>query len=159
MSKREYFDWLINELNLQNDYHNHKETMSWVVTSIYVPSVVTLGFSLSRLNLDLWIIPIFTVSSFLAGAFIIKQLRLRAIAADTHLALTKVINKYCMNPEEFSPCTTFMDNTQFPQFIQDEIKLCKDKGRTRTDRLFTDYVLIATIALSTIGAGLLAALS
>jgi hypothetical protein len=152
MSKREYFDWLINELNLQNDYHNHKETMSWVVTSIYVPSILTLGFSLSNFNLDFWLIPIFIISLFIAVSFVVKQLRLRAIAADTHLALTIILNQYCSNPDLFSPCINFKDGDNFPQFIQDEIKRCKNKGRTITDRIFTDYMLIAAIAVSTIGA-------
>jgi hypothetical protein len=38
-----YVTWLQSEINTEHSYHNHKETMAWVVTALYVPEVVGLA--------------------------------------------------------------------------------------------------------------------
>jgi hypothetical protein len=151
-----YLTWMTTALQYQGEYHNHKETMAWVITALYVPSILTLGFSLSSKSLENWaIIIIFCIAFILTTAFVLKQLSLRSTAADTCLALTKLINEYCKNPDEFSPCTTFINGKQWPQFIQSEIDRCKCKGRSRGTKLCTDVVLVIAILFSSVGSAVL----
>ena len=159
MSNKAYFEWLLNEISLQNSYHNHKETMAWLLTSIYVPSILTLGFSLSLHNInDCWRILIFVLAAVLAETFVIRQLWLRSIAADTHRALTKLLNDFCKNADSFSSLNIgFEDNKQFPNFIQDQIENNKCKGRNWIDRLCTDTMLCLAILLSSLFAYFIAA--
>ena len=139
-----YLPFLTTALQYQGSYHNHKETMAWVITALYVPGILALGFSLSNQyqSLECWEISIiFGVAFIIALTFVIKQLHLRSLAADTCLALTKLINKYSKNPDRIPSCTSFQNGKQWPQFIQDEIDRCKHKGRSRCTFICTDVVL------------------
>jgi hypothetical protein len=151
-----YLSFLTTALQYQGSYHNHKETMAWVITALYVPSILTLGFSLSKKSLECWIISIiFGLALILTITFVIKQLQLRSLAADTCLALTRLINEYSKNPSRIPLCTSFQKGKQWPQFIQDEIEHCKGKGRSRCTFICTDVMLCIAIILSSIGGGIL----
>jgi len=44
-----YLEWLKFLIDYQGRYHNHKETMAWVATALYIPAIIYLSF-LFRLN-------------------------------------------------------------------------------------------------------------
>jgi len=46
--ENDYRQWLASMINNRQSYHNHKETMAWVITALYVPSIVYLGYAIKQ---------------------------------------------------------------------------------------------------------------
>ena len=44
IDKSEYAKWLAFEIDFNERYHNHKETMAWVATALYVSGIIVLGY-------------------------------------------------------------------------------------------------------------------
>lgn len=155
-----YFEFLATAYLEHNSYHNHKETMAWVFTALYVPGIIALGFALKGTNTPLdspsyWFIAVFVVAWFLATAFVCKQLRLRSGAADTNLAIKMILNRLCIDPD-WDPVNVEIEQDHlWPDYIQSEIDSLKGKGRPLRDTVFTDYPLILAIALSSVIAGII----
>lgn len=49
-----YRQWLASMINNRQSYHNHKETMAWVITALYVPGIVYLGYIESQIRRGAW---------------------------------------------------------------------------------------------------------
>ena len=45
IDKNDYIKWLTLEIQVYTSYHNHKETMAWVITALYVPGIIYLGYT------------------------------------------------------------------------------------------------------------------
>jgi hypothetical protein len=48
--KHDYLEWLNSRISAETAYHNHKETMAWVATALYLPTIVGLGYWISTCN-------------------------------------------------------------------------------------------------------------
>ncbi len=44
IDRSEYIKWLHSMISNRQSYHNHKETMAWVITALYVPGIIYLGY-------------------------------------------------------------------------------------------------------------------
>ena len=102
MDETRIIQWLNTSIITQTSYHNHKETMAWVFTALYVPGILTLGSSLSDQSLECWATAlIFRAPWLLSTAFVAKQLYLRSIAADTILALNQLVTSIVKIPKSY----------------------------------------------------------
>lgn len=148
-----YYQWLISEIGVQSNYHNHKETMAWVATAFYIPGIIVLGYQAPVVS-AFWQCFVATLLFFGAAClvliFVRTQFRLRQQAADIVMALMRLVNKFCKDAA-FKPTETdIAEEARFwPKFVQDEIDSVRGEGRPPTVTLSTDWVSYAAIVLAT----------
>ncbi|MFC1988042.1 hypothetical protein ACFLVH_05850 [Chloroflexota bacterium] len=151
--------FLTTALQQQSNYHNHKVTMSWLPTALYIPSVIGLGYILEtrfeNKALACWqyllIFIIFALFALLVFLFVYRQFRLRAKAADRVAALIGLINDVSKanNVVEFEiEDSKIKEDQVLPEFILK--KVVSGKGRNTLTKLTTDGVCYVAIIFSTI---------
>jgi hypothetical protein len=83
MDTNQIIQWLTSETNRNSDYHNHKETMAWLATALYLTGIITAGLSLNQLHGIVWKIIatiIFGIVTLITIWFINWQFKNRDIA-------------------------------------------------------------------------------
>ena len=95
-NKIEYAKWLMFQIDHNGRYHNHKETMAWVITALYIPGIITIGY-LSR---GLWyptgqviISILLLILGYLVFVFMKMQFDMRWYAADVVAVLMRRLAK------------------------------------------------------------------
>ena len=96
INRTEYAKWLSFEIDFYGKYHHHKEIMAWVITALYVPSIIYLGYRgraiWQSISLE-WIAPVLI---FFAGYFVFifthMQFSNRWQAADAVIILMQRYN-------------------------------------------------------------------
>jgi len=162
--RNEYIHWLQNEIEVQTVYHNHKETMAWVATALYIPSIIVAGNFGGNSSHDFWHLPIvYPAAGALVFCFVWMQFRWRNTSAETVAALMAIINEmingdFNVETHQLSlrPQTNQRFRPQWPQFIQDRIHEWRGEARTLIDTLLTDGVCYVGIAFATLASVLLA---
>jgi len=154
-----YLHWLISELNVRNNYHHHKENMAWVITALFVPGIITLGFVLKDAGqTSCYIVLVQIVFAALVCAFVIRQFQLRSGAADTIAAIINIVNELCIDHKAYIDSLKlealkvkkpYNANKPWPIFIENEIAEAKHKGRTLSTMICTDVASIAAIIIAT----------
>ncbi len=159
-----YLSWLTTALQNQSSYHNHKETMSWVVTALYVPGIIALGYIAENKLKDefitcgqyLLVFLIFALLASLVFIFVYRQFKLRSRAADIVDALIELVNEVSKDDgivQSWNENSEIEKGKHWPQFIEN--KIVPGKGRDLLTKLTTDGVCYAAIIISTIIALLL----
>jgi hypothetical protein len=94
-------NWLNQEHQHYENYHNHKEMMAWVATAFYTPSVITLGFVVTELTLVTAVLLTvgLTATVYLVLVFINMQFRKRWWASDATAILVRLIVKISCNSD------------------------------------------------------------
>ncbi|MFC1934604.1 hypothetical protein ACFLXX_05630 [Chloroflexota bacterium] len=86
VDRNAYANWLTSEIGFEMSYHNHKETMAWLITALYVPAVLYLGYTEGTVWRGMcWervVIGLITFAACLVWLFVNTQYRLRWEAAD-----------------------------------------------------------------------------
>ncbi|MFQ6122150.1 MAG: hypothetical protein ACE5LA_03715 [Dehalococcoidales bacterium] len=86
IDKSEYAEWLASGMDHNAGYHNHKETMAWVVTALYVPGIIYLGYLegqvLRVLGVEILVILFMFLVAFPVLIFVTMQFDMRWHAAD-----------------------------------------------------------------------------
>jgi hypothetical protein len=89
----ETLNWINNETMRNQEYHNHKENMSWVATVLYTSSAFLLGSQLKgveswklALGIIMWV-----VVTGLAYFFVYWQFKHRKIAAERVRSLIEIV--------------------------------------------------------------------
>ena len=136
--------------------------MAWLATAFYIPLIIALGFRVPRASIfweTLVEVISFILLACLVSAFVFTQFRLRQIAADEIVALTRLVNDFCKNADnpDFEPIDVeIVEGRYWPGFVQKEINDAKGKGRLIFDKWGTDVVSYVAIGVSTIIALVLA---
>ncbi len=152
-----YLAWLTSALQSQSDYHNHKETMSWVATALYVPGIIALGYLFNtKLNgevITFWqhvlVFLFFAVLAALVFTFVYRQFRLRSRASDVVDALIELLNELSNDDSIIESWDTeIKKDKHWPQFIEN--KILPGKGRKLLTIITTDIVCYLAIILSTV---------
>ena len=136
--------------------------MAWLATAFYIPLIIALGFRVPRTSTfwgTLGEVILFIVLACLVSAFVFTQFRLRQLAADEIVALTRLVNDFCKNADnpDFEPTDVeIVEGRYWPEFVQKEINDAKGKGRLIFDKWGTDVVSYLAIGVSTIIALVLA---
>ncbi|MEL7562034.1 hypothetical protein [Dehalogenimonas sp. 4OHTPN] len=157
-----YIQWFQSEIESQTAYHNHKETMSWVVTALYIPSILVAGNYIGEHNLSFLRNPCcFILALLLASVFVTMQFRSRHVSAKTIAALMELVNEIESGQLNLNDADSrqFVTIKFWPKFVDDRIhKWDGFKARSVFDLLFTDVVCLAGIVLATFLACYLASL-
>ena len=86
IDKSEYAKWLTSQIDHYGRYHNHKETMAWVVTALYVPGILYLGYNEGGiwrgLCAEIAVIVIMLLAGSFIWLFVNMQFRMRWYASD-----------------------------------------------------------------------------
>ena len=155
MASNRYLSWLSSEIVVRNTYHNQKETMAWVVTALYLPGIIVLGYYINKSGWEpcyifLLLLPVFAISL----AFVLLQFHLRSKAADTIIALMNVVSNLCNDPNYLRnkdrEVEAYRAGKPWPKFIETEIEKAKGKGRPPYIKWLSDGVTFAAMVLATI---------
>jgi hypothetical protein len=98
-NSRNHLQWVLNEIQKWEIYHNHKETMAWVSTAFYITGVISFSFVLAntifmaRLLANIGIILTF----LLMLVFVNMQFRNRWNSADFQIGLMRYAALLCCN--------------------------------------------------------------
>jgi len=147
--------WLISEIERNQVYHNHKETMAWAATAFYIPAIIALAFNMPKTT-TCWVLTIVTVLFLVGGAsvscFVRFQFRNRWRAADRVWGLIRVLGM--LNGVGIPATANWqMDrDALYPDFIKREIR---ESGRFREERGQVEIVSYIAIGLATIIAAIL----
>jgi len=148
-----YLQWLVREIGNWTTYHNHKETMAWAATGLYIPGIIILAVNLKTDYSNYW--PFFIVAFVLVMFFVHWQFYLRAKAADTNDALVKLIQDVYQGCDFHKENHSIKKGKHWPQFVENKIEAMKGHGRSWTDTLFTDWTSYLAIIFTTFTALLL----
>jgi hypothetical protein len=134
-----YAEWLSSEIHKENSYHNHKETMAWVATALYLPAIVGLATVVRQLDGYVAIRVISIVAIAIAAVLVIRlfinmQFNRRWEASDVVKGLMKaslmLLNRQV--PLTADNCReTERDATFWPRFACDEINKCSQQNKRR----------------------------
>jgi len=157
-----YFEWVLHERECQGTYHNHKETMAWVATALYIPGVMALGYYASRIDgwfqsFPLWV-P-FIVLAVLVSLFVEIQFRNRWKAAETVAGLIRVAGQLLTGEISLNDSNVrTKPNKRWPKFIEDGIEAAakSEANRLCFDKMATMGVSFLAIVLATLFACLVA---
>jgi len=148
-------------MGFYHGYHNHKETMAWVATVFYVPSIIVAGFKVRDIVPCWQQLLVFTgiiAVSILVWLFVRMQFDRREYANYTVLGLRRVLVK--LDSRELQQfCYEFQSSQEWPQQIEDAINLvkkCPDFGKYARCSKNLTYV---AVGLSTLIALVLAGVS
>ena len=123
IDKVEYAKWLISEIDFQERYHNHKEAMAWVITALYVPGIIYLGYSIHRASIPEWVVfggIVFV--SYLVGIFVKMQFDMRWEAADVVHILMRHMSDLNRGGELPREDEWVVDNNDvWPYFVRKEL--------------------------------------
>lgn len=124
-----YIELVTQEIDIQERYHNHKETMAWTVTAFYVVGVITFGRYVSTIDtgplIDVGFCFVASLVAFLVLTFVNMQFRMRWAASDTVAALMKTVARLCTMSVPPPPSECVVDTGEvWPRFIQAEILRC-----------------------------------
>jgi hypothetical protein len=148
--------WLEQEINRNQEYHNHKERMTWIGTAFYIPSIIGLGYGIRSLNICCTAL-IICLIAFLAAIFCFLwfQFDNRWTSAGRIEGLIRTIASLHRDQQLSNDDWNVRENGFYPVFIENNIPRERhfhlDNGRWRVE--LTSYV---AITLSTIIAGFLA---
>ncbi|MFC1939117.1 hypothetical protein ACFLXO_00310 [Chloroflexota bacterium] len=142
-----YLSWLVSEIGNETDYHDHKETMAWGATALYIPGIIVLAFQLPKNCFTWW--P-FIVVFVLVMLFINRQFHLRAKSADTNDALRKLLQDVYHGRDLQQENCSIAKGKHWPQFVEQEIEVMKGRGRSWKDFLCTDLVSYLAIIVATL---------
>ena len=126
-------------------YHNHKETMAWSATALYLVSIISITSFVSKNSFE-WNTSILLISLILSIfmisiLFISEQLKAKSIAADMVAAISVLLFKSRNTEYHFSNVDlNFDNNSLFPNFLNDEMK--KQRYITRSGREIKDSLLL-----------------
>jgi len=140
-----YEEWLVSEIGFQTQYHNHKETMAWFATALFVPGIIVLALELHSNDLNFWLVPI--VAYFLVMLFVSWQFRMRSKSADTVVALRELFLNYRQDISDEE--RKIESGKHWPIFVENRIKDKKGQGRSWLDNLLSDGVPYTAITLAT----------
>jgi hypothetical protein len=89
----DYLNWLNHEHQIYENYHNHKEMMAWIATAFYAPSIITIGFVVSKVSLlaDILLTAGLVIAAYIVLVFINMQFRKRWFASDATAVLMRLI--------------------------------------------------------------------
>ncbi len=146
-----YLDWLIAEIGFQTQYHNHKETMAWVITAFYVPGIV-ISAEYGQEMAPVFLIPYFkwiiVLLAVLAFCFIMTQLYLRRKAAAYTMALMQTVSELYKDSSKvpLGKLAT-AELKHWPELIEERAKHLKFRAR-RWTMLTTDVVTILVFLIA-----------
>ena len=153
-----YLSWLTSEITAQTNYHNHKETMAWVATALYITGVIVLARVVADGFLTNWpdwliflIFLIFLLALGIVLIFIWKQFDLRGTTADTVHALMHLTEELCNDTVNIAALNhTLVPDDLWVQFIRERIEAVGGKGRSTITKLATDGVSYLAVITATV---------
>ncbi|HWP91807.1 MAG TPA: hypothetical protein VNN20_06385 [Thermodesulfobacteriota bacterium] len=118
------------ELNLEyqinGTYHNHKETMAWVATAFYLPTVIVFGYKAGEILHSCHsklLLPVFLSFIFILGfIFVNMQLRKRWDAANRITIIQQFRNLLISSPEKYKNKIK-----EYKEKYEKKIKNCEKK--------------------------------
>lgn len=118
-----YLGWLIQEIQLYESYHNHKETMAWVATAFYIPGIITFGYSVAQTNwfLSLLVSILIAIVFYPVVTFVNMQFRKRWEANDIQVGLMRLVAGLCSSSVTPPSEPDIKEGDHWPLFIQESI--------------------------------------
>ncbi|MFA5064460.1 MAG: hypothetical protein WC566_03240 [Dehalococcoidia bacterium] len=130
--KKPYIEWVNNRISRDITYHNHKETMAWLATAFYIPSIMWLGYNIGDAGLSCAIRLVITIIILFAFiillcCFIYTQLTERWRAAERIQMLTKIELDWLKSTDTAEIERLFQNislavDIAWPQSIAEELK-------------------------------------
>lgn len=125
---RLYIEWLNSQIVKDTSYHDHKETMAWVATALYLPGIIGLGNIIGTTNL-ICLRVVFTViiilsCTILLRLFINMQFVQRWNAAERIQIYSEFIVRLLsgkLKLEEDARTMVMVDDVAYPKIIADNI--------------------------------------
>ena len=71
IDRSEFAKWLTSAISQRQSYHNHKETMAWVITALYIPGIIYLGYMDGRIWRGGWECAIVVLMGFIFYAVLV----------------------------------------------------------------------------------------
>jgi hypothetical protein len=133
---KEWLQWVLTNSSRYSAYHNHKETMAWVITGFYITGIITFGAYIA--SCKVWPNALLTLTVCIAAACILlfttMQFKMRWIAADMQQVLLNLGSKLANN--EFTPKSKleFLDSGIFegwPKFIAEDVSALVSKRNVK----------------------------
>lgn len=135
LDKNEYAKWLTFQIDHNGKYHQHKETMAWVATALYLPGVITIGYYVGRgqwnLGTQVFISLLLLVVVYLVFVFVNMQFDMRWYAGDVVEILCRRMVKLnggveqAPAPDEWTIRNE--DKDFWPKFVQEEVDKLKER--------------------------------
>ena len=121
-----YGEWLRSEIQVYQTYHNHKETMAWTATALFLAAGGAFLSAMPRVAVEHQCAAtvVIVVASLAIAGFVIMQFNMRWLAADTTDGLRAAITRlYAANEATKLDCgvSTSDSAVGFPKFVSDEI--------------------------------------
>ncbi len=138
IDKSEYTEWLLSMISNRQSYHNQKETMAWVVTALYVPSIIYLGYIEGRIWRNGWealVTVLIVLASYFVFVFVKMQFDNRWQAADVIKVLLHRWSEF-IRKEEIPTNDKWMidenscgEKYDWPRFVQTKVNDLEKKNR------------------------------
>lgn len=151
-----YLNWVLTQIQYYGTYHNHKETMAWVATALYIPSIITLSVLSSKLaSCWFFLVNLITIIIFaiIVVCFIHRQFRNRWIAHYYSVGFMLTASKLCKdkNYPNTKDCIT-EEKDRFPKFIQNNINEAEDKKENNLveDKRDMEWISYTAVILATL---------
>lgn len=162
--RERYLEVLENEISSTKTYHNHKESMAWVATALYIPGILSLSSKLNSDNCLLDVLFAAIILSFGVLVFLFIEQQMNA-AEESHyeilgyqrlrwLLITGRIDGLQLSTEpriaqsKQDPTTEKLSGVMAPQIVHQMIDESRTSEAPRR-KLFSD-VSLAAVLLSTI---------
>ena len=138
--RNEYIQWLHSMISNRQSYHNHKETMAWVITALYVPGIITFASYIRILEQPGWQIRstiLLIIVTYLVFCFLKMQFDMRWESADTIRILMQRLarlNEYGKLPGQ-DEWKIDKETNSWPNFIQNKIDESRKSKRNCPEAL------------------------
>ena len=137
IDKSEYAKWLAFEIDFNERYHNHKETMAWVATALYVSGIIVLGYKAGDIFKSFgWAVGttvLVLLVACLIFCFVKMHFDMRWYAADAVHVLMRCTARLNSGAELPRPDEWAIDKEDgvWPHFVQREIDQLKTRRSFR----------------------------
>lgn len=125
-----YLKWLVQDIDIYERYHNHKETMAWTVTAFYIPGIIILCYYAGTAELcciaSILVTILISIVTYMVLVFAHMQFSKRWEADEILIGLRRAVTRLSSGwtplPED---CVVELKK-QWPKFVQDEIEESRD---------------------------------
>jgi hypothetical protein len=126
-----YRKWLIEEIDILERYHNHKETMAWTVTAFYIPGIIILCYYAGTAVKLCWITSILvtiliSILTYAVLVFANMQFSKRWEADEILIGLRRIMTKLSNGWTPSQEDRKLKLKTQWPKFVENEIDKAQD---------------------------------
>lgn len=134
-----YLEWLVHEIDISVNYHNHKETMAWLITAFYTSGVIALGYYIGKISMSggmkLTLSIVIAIAAYLIWRFANMQFRMRWESKDItdglRCAAARLCSDLAIPPSEYA-IEDCGGGRRWPLFVKKEITWLKERRPCKT---------------------------